>query len=92
MHVMWCVRADVDAIGVRAGDFLSSYECGRAVAWLRRPLHWQECEPADVGLDAIAGWWAAGLIAPASLEDGDVFRSHELLHAVTAAPRHPWAA
>jgi len=85
--VMWWVQEPV--CGAATRDVLSSDEDGAVIRWERTAGAWVEHAPVCVGLPALAAWWAAGVIAPASPEDGDRLRVHQLLASV-ATPAHPW--
>ncbi len=89
--VMWVVQAQVDVIGANRGDVLTSCECGGVTRWSRSAQAWTEHAPVDAGLSLLDALWAAGLISPASVEDGERLRVHQLLLECRQS-RLPWAS
>ncbi len=78
--VLWHVQAplwDLDAV---PGDAVSTYEWGDAVRWRLVDDEWDKHVTEGVSVDTIAAWWAAGVIVPASPQDADRARVHQLLH------------
>lgn len=86
---LWIVRAPLFDIPATRGNVLTTYEDGQVTIWQRAPEAWLEVPGHRVALSAIDRWWSDGLIAPASLEDGDCFRVQQLLSESTQ-PRPSW--
>ncbi len=75
--IWWATRA-IPGFPVIGGDVLATREWGGAYVWRKIDADWKETGEINAGFAMISAWWSAGLIAPATVEDGDRFLVHRL--------------